>query len=366
MLLNIARKIVRTCLRVKRGEMVSINTWSHMLRLAEEIAFECYMVGAVPFITIMSDRLWYRLMSEVPVENLSRTPTHLLKSVEAEDVCINIHGPEVPNLSRLRPENLEAYRVALRPIFERERARGVRVLDIFLGKVTPERAKLYGLEYERWYKTILESLDVDYTRMKAIGVEMGRTLSRACEARIVNELGTDLRLRLNGRTPFINDGIIDEQDLKAGRNSSMLPAGAVEIAPLEFYAEGRVVFDAPHYAFGMKIKGMEWMFKDGRLVEIRAEGGEDVLRRYLDRISGEWSRVGRLVIGLNPAIRPPCIFDQLAEGAVSIGIGYNMDIGGRNNASAQYSATLLRATLEVDGKIIVENGKLVLESGGSE
>jgi len=37
--------------------MVTINTWHHTIDLAEELAFECYKVGAVPLITLMADNL---------------------------------------------------------------------------------------------------------------------------------------------------------------------------------------------------------------------------------------------------------------------------------------------------------------------
>jgi len=81
----------------------------------------------------------------------------------------------------------------------------------------------------------------------------------------------------------------------------------------------------------------------------------------LTKEAGEWDRIGGLIIGLNPAIKPPCIFDELARGAVSIGIGYNRDIGGKNNASASYAATLTKATLEVNGETLVEKGRLKKE-----
>jgi len=49
--------IVRNCLRVRENDMVTINTWHHTIDLAEELAFECYKVGAVPLITLMADNL---------------------------------------------------------------------------------------------------------------------------------------------------------------------------------------------------------------------------------------------------------------------------------------------------------------------
>lgn len=54
---KIAKQIVDNCLRIRSGDMVTINTWHHMIELAEEIAFRCYYVGAIPLITLMTDNL---------------------------------------------------------------------------------------------------------------------------------------------------------------------------------------------------------------------------------------------------------------------------------------------------------------------
>ncbi|MCS7364887.1 MAG: hypothetical protein NDF54_05555, partial [archaeon GB-1867-035] len=42
---------------------------------------------------------------------------HILKSLEGETVCINIHGPEKPPTpGKIKPENMEAIRKAFKPI----------------------------------------------------------------------------------------------------------------------------------------------------------------------------------------------------------------------------------------------------------
>jgi len=345
------KQIVRTCLQIKSGDIVTINSWHHALNLAEEIALECYRVGAVPQITIMSDSLWYRLMSEIPAENLSKTPLHVLKSLDGETACMSIHGPEEPpDPKRIKLENLEAIRKALKPIADREEELKIKILDVYLGKVTPKRAEAYGLNYREWHNMILESMRTDYTQIKAIGKRVAEVLAKGKNVVITSESGTELKLKIEGRKPFINDGVIDREDVEAGRIQSMLPAGTVEIAPIESSAEGKVVFDTPHYTLGMRVENMRWTFERGKLVKMEASSGLEELKGYLSKISGEWDTVGRLIIGLNPAIRPPCIFDELAKGAISIGIGHNIDIGGQNKASARYSAVLTKATLEVDLK----------------
>jgi len=352
-----ARQIVKVCLQISKGDMVTINSWHHTQNLAEEIALECYRVGAVPQITFMSDNLWFKLMSEVPAENLSTTPLHILKGVDGETACINLHGPEKPDPKHVKDENLEANRKASKPIVDREDVLKVRILDVYLGKATPKRAETYGLDYDKWFKVIVESIRTDHTRIRALGKRIAEVLLKGKNVPITNECGTELRLRLERRRPFINDGVIDSEDVETGRTQSMLPAGSVDVAPRESSAEGTIVFDTPHYSLATKIESMKWTFEKGVLVEIEAS---DILKEFLEESLGHWKRVGKLRIGLNPAIEPPCIFDQLARGAVSIGVGYDKDLGGTNDASPwqEYSATLTKATLKVDNKTLIENGVL--------
>ena len=240
---DIAKQIVKVCLQIDRGDMITINSWHHTLNLAEEIALECYRVGAVPQITFMSDNLWFKLMSEVPAENLSITPLHTLEGISGETACINLHGPEKPDPESVKAENLESFRMALKPVADREEKLKVKILDVYLGKVTPKRAKTYGLDYEEWLKVILESIKTDYAQIKTIGKRVAEVLLYGKDVVITNEAGTELKLELEGRKPFVNDGIIDKEDVEDCRTQSILPAGAVEIAPIESSADGTIVFD---------------------------------------------------------------------------------------------------------------------------
>ena len=357
---KIAKKIVRDCLRIKKNDMVTINTWHHTIDLAEVLAFECYKVGAIPLITLMTDNLWYRIMSEVPSKNLTKTPLHVLKSLEGQTVCINIHGPEKPpSPDRGWAPNMDAIRRAYEPIGERERELKIRVADVYLGKITPQRAKIYGFNYEKWRTMILEALAVSYGEIRDLGMKIAKILEKAREVRITSNVGTNIKFRINGRRPKIDDGVIDDRDIELGDTFTMLPSGMVEIAPIEDTANGTVIFDGPHPLMGKYIKNMRWVFREGRLVDIDAEENLEIFKEIYKAIAGDRDRIGRFIIGLNSAIKPYGIFTSLALGTVSIGIGYNEDLGGKNKATAWHGAAILEPTVEIDGKILLKKGKLL-------
>jgi hypothetical protein len=53
--------------------------------------------------------------------------------------------------------------------------------------------------------------------------------------------------------------------------------------------------------------------------------------------------------------------DNIVEGAFQIGVGDNEYIGGKNKSSFGMAATMGTATLDVDGRKIIRNGKLTLK-----
>ena len=358
---KVAWQIVRNCLRVRENDMVTINTWHHTIDLAEELAFECYKVGAVPLITLMTDNLWYRMINELPAESLTKPPLHVLKSLDEETVCINIHGPEnPPSPDTLKTESIKAIREAYKPISDKERKLRIRVADVYLGKVTPHRAKIYGINYEKWKSMMLEALAVDYDKIRNLGIRIAKILENADEVHITSDMGTDLRIRVSGRKARVEDGVIDEYDVKAGDTFTLLPAGMVEIAPIENTANGVVVFDVPQLSLGKCIKGLKWVFKNGRLVDVKADENLEIFMRFYEGMTGDKDRIGRFIIGLNPAIKPYGILTELSLGTTSIGIGYNEDLGGENKGTAYYNATITKPTVKVDGEVIMIDGKLIV------
>ena len=110
-LMNIVSKIVRICLGVQKEEMVRIHTWGYSLNLASLLAIECYRLGAVPLVTVMTDEIFREGLSIAPIESLSIPSKHELGMLEYVDAQIIISGPTDPEMFRaVSPERIQAYR----------------------------------------------------------------------------------------------------------------------------------------------------------------------------------------------------------------------------------------------------------------
>ncbi len=359
---SIAKRIVRNSLTVKEDDMVWIDTWHHTIELASEMALECRMLGAVPLITLDTDELYERTLTDVPIEFLRKTPRHQLKALDEVTVSIALAGPENPEMFyNVDTSKMAAIREAYRPLEKKVLDSSIRGAFVTLGLITPERASVYGFSIEHWKRAVNEAIDVDYDLMSQLGKRIADILAQAKEVRISSESGTDLRFQMAGRRVHIEDGVVDDQDVASGRPFTNLPTGYVTVAPQEDSAEGRVLFDCPQASLGKMIEDREWTFAAGKLRSYEAKQNVDAFRNLLEPGKGEKDRIARFSIGINPKAQMIGYFDdQTVLGAVSVGIGDNLSLGGDNDSTFDFAGTVLHPTVEVDGRIILDKGRLSL------
>lgn len=357
----VASQIIK-CLRIGKGDVVLIHSWKHTIELAEEIAAECYRVGADPLISLQTDYLLRRLAEEASEDELKEVPRSLLTLYNSITVCIIMSGPDDPEtLIKIPSEKLKALRISSSKLYEIELRRRVRQAEILIGKVSRRRAESYGLDYDNWMRVMREALSVDYDRIREMGRKLAEEIRGAKEVHISSNSGTDLRFRIDGRPVIIEDGIIDEEDIEKGFISTSLPAGCMIVAPIEDSAYGRVLFDLPNHIWGKSVEGLEWFFEEGRLISWRAAKGSESFKEVFDRMSGDRDRIGLFMLGLNPAYKAGYPLSEIALGTISIGIGNNEDFGGENRGVGVFTACMSGATVEVDGRPIMLDGRILYE-----
>ncbi len=357
---NIAKHVVNTSLKIREDDMVLIETWQHTIDLASDIALECYRAGARPLMTLMTDRLWWKALEEIPEQYFRKTPRHVLNAVESVTVWIGLGGPEDPTKFREVPSSrLEPFFEGEKPVVDKTIERKIRAIEVLLGHVTPQRAKAYGFDYPRWLKNIHDAINVDYLKMTQVGKKIANQLQRASRIHLTSKLGTDLRFEITRRPVHVQDGIVDEEDRERGLVSTQLPSGKVEVPPIEESARGTVVFDTPRALKGRLIQELQFVFDKGRIKEFHAKKYGDVFREVFEATQGDKDRIGQFAVGINPRIELiGYITDELALGTASIGIGANKGIGGLNDSSFYFSGTITKPTIEVDGSPLMVDGKL--------
>jgi aminopeptidase len=139
--------------------------------------------------------------------------------------------------------------------------------------------------------------------------------------------GTDLRLRVDGRT-WINSN---------GRRN--MPSGEVFTGPIEDSANGTIRFTIPSSPRGVLVEDVTLTFEDGRVTTATAARGQDYLDAALATDAGA-RLLGEIGIGTNAGIDRPTgsiLLDEKMAGTVHLALGRSYpETGGRNSSALHW------------------------------
>jgi len=361
---KLAGTVVKDALGIDSSDVVAITTWDHTIDVANAMAVECFKQGADAIIVLWTDEYYYGLLRELSEASLGEHSKICEAFTEAETATINMFGPKNPEgLKTIPPSKVNAWVEGERKShYPRNIERKIRNIGLPLALLTPERAKVYGFNFENWKKVMNNALAMNLRKISKKGHDVAAMLEKAHTVHLTAPNGTDLTFELNKRPVHIDDGIIDKEDIAKKSLDAQLPAGSALTTIVETSGNGKVLFDQPLQQMGLNVLGIEWKFKDGRLTSMTAKKNLEPVSKQLEKASGDKDRISFLQIGLNPMAEYGFLIDHIVEGAVQIGIGDNEYIGGRNSSSFGMVATMGKATLDIDGRTIIRNGRLSLDS----
>ena len=212
------------------------------------------------------------------------------------------------------------------------------------------------------------ALDIDYG---ALSMAQDRAIAalRAGTVRVRTPAGTDISFRIGDRPVNKQNGDASGERMKTARvrvdREIELPAGVVRVAPLEETADGRIVI--PSARFGSKTaRGIKLEFKSGLITRVEASENLASVEAALTA-GGEAARSFReFALGLNPKLQSPSGISELAyygygAGVVRMSLGDNQEIGGSVRGFFTRWFFFPDATVDVDGKVLVRDGKLVAD-----
>ena len=356
-----AKSVVKTCLRVKKGDRAIIDTWQHTLDLAEALTLECRKVGAFTHTQLLTDEIYYDTLLNRSLGYLKATDPFGLGLLGLATAYIFITGPENPERMKTVPaERWDAMFKGGKPFYDKFLEKKIPSTYIMLGQVTPQRAKTYGFNYSVWKKSVDDALAVKYEDMSKLGKKVRDALEKTREVHIVAGERTDLKFRLDGRPVRVYDGVIDEDDLAKGLFSAMLPSGSVTVAPVEESANGTFVADIPQPQYGKLIYDISWGFKDGRLVSFTGGRNVEAIKATWEKAGGDKEKLGSFSLGINPKARTGFLTNSIVLGTASISIGENRELGGKNESDWMFEITVSKPTVKLDGKTILKDGKITI------
>lgn len=357
---RIAKKVVNECMDIKEGDMVLMASGDHNLHLSEAIALECYKIGAPPLITVSSDDFTKKVFEEVDTKHLEKIHKHLLSMLNKVDVRIAIEPYDDPHLLKdVSVDKIGARRRASRPVYDKMFKKKIRWL--YLGYPTEKMADAFGIDYKNLKEMYLQMLDIDYKKLSNRAHKLKKKLEGKETIRLITK-NNELTFSIKDRRINVDDGVIGEDNIKMDDLGLNLPSGEVFIAPVEDSANGTVLFNCPTFRHGKKIENLQLTFKNGRVIDIKADSGEEDFRGILQNATGAADRIAEFGIGLNPFAVPIgyTLTDEKIDKSIHIALGENRGYGGKNRASIHWDIVTLKPTFYADDVLIMKNGKLKL------
>lgn len=361
----LARNVLVNSLRARRGENLLIETWDGTLDWAESLVLEARILGVRPMLVLEDESTFWASVEEAPAAHVGRIGSHEWAALKATDLHIYLYGPQdtsrleaLPGsiVARMNADDHEWFRLV-------EKA-GIRGVRWDLGRTSPWAAERYGVDLASWRRELVEGACADPRPLQKDGEKVARALRTGREAVVEHPNGTRLTLRLAGRPPRVDDGIVDEADVRAGNMWCVLPSGVTSVTVDERYGDGSFVANVAGVMF---VRGREpalpagrLEFEGGRLVRHAFGPADEEFRRAYAAVGPGKERPALLSVGLNPHISSiPLLFDQ-ERGVITIAIGRNAPLGGRTKTPHFTAYQSLRgATLRVDGRTVVRAGEIV-------
>lgn len=198
------------------------------------------------------------------------------------------------------------------------------------------------------------TIPVDYEKIRKVSQTIAGLLSSADAAYITTEKGTDLTLPLKGRKAQPDFGIYHKNG-----DFGNLPAGEAYIAPLEGVSEGSLVVDGAIANIGKLEESVTITVRNGV-----AETVENCpqLERLLNEYGQKARNIAELGVGTNEKaqVSGNILEDEKVMGTIHIALGNNVLFGGTVDVPVHLDCIVLNPTVEIDGEIVIDKGKLLV------
>lgn len=361
---KLADLLVNYSIAVKPGQKIAIQGSTVAEPLLREVYASVLKAGGYPMVLATLpgfEETFFRLASN---DQLEHVPPPMRLITETYDGLIGLWASSnTRNLSNIPPERLarnhRAMGVISQTFMKRHSEGSLRwVGTLFPTNAAAQDAEMGLAEFEDLvYGACLPDLADPIGYWKRFSVWQQRLVDWMKGKKEVHVLGpdTDLRLSIAGR-PFINcDG------------KANMPDGEVFTSPVEGSVEGRVRYTYPAIYRGREVVNVRLRLEKGRVVEAKADKGEEFLNATLDIDAG--ARVpGEFAIGTNKGVTRfmrNTLFDEKIAGTFHMALGASIPESGGTNLSAVHWDMVcdLRpgGEIRVDGELLHKDGKFVID-----
>ncbi len=345
---KIADILLNHSTKVKEGDYVIIEGEYQALELIKILYKKILQKGAFPIPKIGDDQFHSMYYKYAPDNVLKTFPEIAYNELKKVDCLIALRAPKnLKEMADVDPNKITDRTKLLEPI-KTERLKKRWIVFNF---PTNSFAQEAGMSLEDFEDFVYNACIQDWNKISKEQEKYIKLMESGSEVRIIGK-DTDIKLKIKGRQ-FIN-----------GSGSHNMPDGEIFTAPLENETEGHIYFDYPTVYSGKEVLGVMFKFEKGKIVDVKAEKGEDFIKQVLKTDEGA-SKLGELGIGLNYNIKKGIkniLFDEKIGSSVHMAIGssYKECLGVNESAVHwDFIKDMKNGKMFLDGKLVYENGRFI-------
>lgn len=361
---KLARIFVDHSTHVQPGDLVAIETVTVAEPLVKEIYDLVLQRGGHPHILLHLQDEDSIFFSRANDSQLDFTPTFQQIVTEKFDVYIRARAEtNTRALSGVDPARQARWQKTFAPIRNMMLKRaGENSLRWVLGQYPTEAyASEAGMDLKTYENFVFQACHADENTPDPVAYWQGLEEE---QKRVVERIEGHDRVAIKGPDVDLTLSIKDRKFMNSSGLHNM-PDGEIYTGPVENSINGWVRYTYPALWQGRLVQGIELTFKDGRVVEARADENQDFLLQMLDTDAGA-RYVGEFAIGTNFQIdrfTRNILFDEKIGGTfhMALGAGYP-ETGSKNTSVIHWDMICdLRkdSEISVDGEVVYRNAAFV-------
>ncbi len=317
-LMDAAMIAVKDCLRVQKNELLLVVTDTELVEIGEALMEAGHSLDAVPI-----------LMKIYPLSrNGEEPPEPVAQAMAHSDVVVAPTSKSISHTAARRNACAAGARVATMPGITKD--------------------------------TMIRGLNADYYAIAERTKRVTEMLTAAKVARVTSEAGTDITIPIDGINAIASTGLFFEPGAFGN-----LPSGEAYMMPVEGASSGIFVVDGSMAGIG-DLAGktpITVKVENGYAVEITGGPEADILKGKLEPLGKAAYNAAELGVGTNDAAKiiGNILEDEKVMGTVHIALGNNMSMGGTVDVPIHLDGIIKDPTVELDGKMIMDKGKLLVD-----
>jgi leucyl aminopeptidase (aminopeptidase T) len=339
---KVAHKVLSETIGLKKGESLTIETWSNSLPFALTVSLEAKKLGAFP-LTIYEDEASYTEgVRSTPKDALGVMGKHESALLSGSDAYVFIPGPPIAAFSKqiTRQEYVDStkYNESWYKAAEKAKLRGARLTFGYVGE---DIAGVYGRSPDAIARHQLQAALVDFAQVGKKAKEVAGSLVDGRKVAVKGE-GISLSFELKGELE-IQDGRTDSDDVSSGNNVSYVPPGFVYKEVDSSSVSGKAKLSPTLTRFGL-LEDAALVFEGGKIVHWSSKKSPAVLRALGAAIPEKSRVLYGVTVGINPRMKFGFGQDRFPSGSVGL--------------VSSFAAILRAATLKSGDSTIVKGGAL--------